>query len=302
MLASVKRATLIVNPYSTQVTGKLITDVERVLRERLDVQTEFTRHPGHATELAEQAAGSTDAILVLSGDGTFNEALNAADGTVPFGFVPGGGTNVLPRALGLPRSAIGAAREVRDALVEGRTRTISLGVVNGRRFSFSAGIGFDAEAVRRLDELGRRPGGARPGDLAFARMVLRMLRDRRGRWEPELEVDGVARAAFILVANCDPYTYAGTIPLHVAPNARFENGLDYVAPTRVRARDVPRLVTYLVRGRGQLEAEDVLTGHDLDRIVVRCDGPLPLQADGEDLGDVSEATFEAVRDAVSVLV
>jgi diacylglycerol kinase family enzyme len=46
----------------------------------------------------------------------------------------------------------------------------------------------------------------------------------------------------------------------------------------------------------------VLTGHDLDRIVVRCDVPLPLQADGEDLGDVSEATFEAVRDAVSVLV
>ena len=61
-------------------------------------------------------------------------------------------------------------------------------------------------------------------------------------------------------------------------------------------------MTYLVRGRGQLEADDVLNGHDLDRIVVRCDVPLPLQADGEDLGDVSEATFEAVRDAVSVLV
>jgi len=302
MLASVKRATLIVNPYSTQVTGKLITDVERVLRERLDVQTEFTLHPGHATELAEQAAGSTDAILVLSGDGTFNEALNAADGTVPFGFVPGGGTSVLPRALGLPRGAVEAAREVRDALVEGRTRTISLGVVNGRRFSFSAGIGFDAEAVRRLDELGRRPGGARPGDLAFGRMVVGMIRERRGRWEPELEIDGGGRAAFILVANCDPYTYAGSIPLRVAPDARFENGLDYVAPTRVRARDVPRLVTYMLRGRGQVEADDVLTGHDLDRIVVRCDVPLPLQADGEDLGDVSEATFEAVRDAVSVLV
>ena len=180
MLASVKRATLIVNPYSTQVTGKLITDVERVLRERLDVQTEFTRHPGHATELAAQAAGSSDAMLVLSGDGTYNVALKCADGTVPFGYVPGGGTNVLPRALGLPRSAVAAAREVRDAVAEGRTRRISLGAVNGRRFCFSAGIGFDAEAVRRLDELGRRPGGARPGDLAFGWMVMRMLRERRG--------------------------------------------------------------------------------------------------------------------------
>jgi diacylglycerol kinase family enzyme len=302
MLASVQRATMIVNPYSTHVTGALITEVERVLRERVDLHTEFTRGPGHATELAAAAARDADAILVLSGDGTYNEALNAADGAVPFGFLPGGGTSVLPRALGLSRDPVGAARELGDALAAGRMRRITLGSVNGRRFCFAAGIGFDAEAVRRLDELGRAPGGARPGDLAFGRMVGRMIREHRGRWAPELEIEGVGRAAFILVANCDPYSYAGPIPLHVAPAARFEDGLDFVAPKRVRARDVPRLMLYLVRGRGQLEAGDVLSGHDLDRIVVHCDTPLPLQADGEDLGDVSDAVFEAQRDAVSVLV
>ncbi len=284
------------------MTGELITAVERVLRTRADVQTEFTRHPGHATELAEAAVGEAEAIVVFSGDGTYNEALNAADGTVPFGFVPGGGTSVLARALGLPRDPLGAAQRVADALAVDRTRRISLGVVNGRKFGFSAGIGFDAEAVRRLDELGRAPGGARPGDLAFGRMVGRMLRERRGRWEPQLEIDGIGRAAFILVANTDPYSYAGRVPLHVAPEARFEQGLDFAAPARVRARDVPRLITYIVRGRGQREADDVYTGHDLDRLVVRCDRPMPLQADGEDLGDVEEAVFEAVRDAVSVLV
>jgi diacylglycerol kinase family enzyme len=131
---------------------------------------------------------------------------------------------------------------------------------------------------------------------------MKMLIERRGRWDPALEIDGVGRAAFILVANGDPYSYAGSVPLHIAPAARFEDGIDYVAPTRVRARDVPRLVRYIVRGQGQLEAPDVLTGHDLDRIVVRCDRPLPLQADGEDLGDVAEAVFEAKRDAIAVLV
>jgi diacylglycerol kinase family enzyme len=133
-------------------------------------------------------------------------------------------------------------------------------------------------------------------------MVARMLYERKGRWEPELEIEGLGRAAFILVANCDPYSYAGPVALHVAPAARFEDGLDFVAPTRVRARDVPRLMAYLIRGRGQLDAADVLSGHDLDRVVVRCDRPLPLQADGEDLGDVLEAVFESKRDAVSVLV
>ena len=302
MLARVKQAALIVNPYSTQVTREQVAAVEAVLRERVNVQTEYTHQKGHATELARACAGEADAIVVFSGDGTYNEALNGADGNVPFGFLPGGGTSVLPRALGMPREPVEAARRVAAALATGRERRISLGSVNGRRFSFAAGIGFEAEAVRRLDELGRSPGGARPGDLAFGRIVARMLRERRARYDPQLEIDGVGRAAFILVANTDPYTYAGRVPLHVAPAARFEAGLDFVAPERVRARDVPRLIAYLVRGRGQLEAADVLTGHDLDRIVVRCDRPLPLQADGEDLGDVDEAVFEAVRDAVSVLV
>jgi diacylglycerol kinase family enzyme len=301
MLVSVKRAVLIVNPYSTHVTGKRITAVERVLRERVELETEFTQRPGHATELAAAFADKVDAIVVFSGDGTYNEALNGADG-VPFGFLPGGGTSVFPRALGLSRDPVAAARSVGTALGEDRVRRISLGSVNGRRFCFSAGLGFDAEAVRRLDELGRGADGARPGDVAFLRLVTKMLVERRGRWEPSLEIEGVGRAAFVLVANGNPYSYAGSVPLRVAPDAQFEGGIDFIAPTRVRARDVPRLAGYLVRGKGQLEASDVLTGHDLDRIVVRCDVPLPLQADGEDLGDVDEAVFEVKRDAISVLV
>jgi len=297
----VKRALLIVNPYSTQVTGSRITAVERALRERVEVETEFTQHPGHATELAAAGvAAGLDAVVVFSGDGTYNEALNGADGRVPFGFLPGGGTSVLPRALGLPRDPVAAAHQVAAAAADGHARRISLGAVNGRRFCFSAGIGFDAEAVRRLDALGRSPGGARPGDVAFVRMIGRMLLERRGRWDPQLDVEGFGRAAFVLVANCDPYTYAGSVPLHIVPGARFENGIDFVAPVRVRARDIPRRLTALVRGSGY--GDDVLVGHDLDRLAVRCDRPLPLQADGEDLGDVEHAVFEARRDAVSVLV
>jgi len=88
MLGSVKRAILIVNPYSTQVTRERIAAVEGVLRERVELLTEFTNGPGHATELAAASAKEVDAIIVFSGDGTYNEALNGADGAVPFGFLP----------------------------------------------------------------------------------------------------------------------------------------------------------------------------------------------------------------------
>ena len=286
-----KRALLIVNPYSTQVTGERIIEVESALREQIEVETTFTQRSGHATEIAAEFASQFDALLVFSGDGTYNEVLNGADGAVPVGFLPGGGTSVMPRALGLPRDAAASARAVATALTQGRLRRIALGSVNGRRFCFSAGIGFDAEAVRRLDALGRGPGGARPSDAVFVRIVGKMLVEHRGRWQPQLEVEGYGRAAFVLVANCDPYTYAGSIPLHVAPEARFESGLDFVAPQRVAPKDIPRLLLYMLRGRGQLEATDILTGHDLDTFVVTCDRPLPLQADGEDLGDVDHGAL-----------
>ena len=193
-----KRLLLIVNPYSTNVTGDRIAAVEHALGERVEVRTRFTERPGHATELAAAGASEeVDAIAVFSGDGTYNEALNGADGKLPFGFLPGGGSSVFPRALGLPRDPVAAARAIGASLAAGRVRRISLGSVNGRRFCFSAGLGFDAEAVRRLDRLGRGPGGARPSDLAFARTVAAIVLEHRGRFEPALEIraPGVRRSS-----------------------------------------------------------------------------------------------------------
>ena len=112
---------------------------------------------------------------------------------------------------------------------------------------------------------------------------------------------GHGRTAFLLVANCDPYTYAGALPLRVAPLARFEGGLDVVGPRRVTPLLLPRFALYLARGRGQERDPDVLYLHDADRIEAVCDTPTPLQVDGEDLGDVTEVVFEAERDAAVVL-
>ena len=290
-------AILIVNPFASRVTMERTQEVRDLLPGEVDVQ--LTERPGHATELAAAAvAAGVDAIYVFSGDGGFNEVLNGVDGSTPLGFVPGGGTSVLPRALGLPRDPVAAARRI----ASGTTRRISLGRINGRRFGFNAGIGFDAELVRRVDALGRKPDGRRPGDVAFAWTAIRVVAGRRARYHEALELEGLGRAAFALVANCDPYTYAGRTPLHVAPLARFELGIDVVAPASVRARDLPRLVRYLVRGKGQVGAAGLIYGHDLDRLVIRCDRPLPLHVDGEDLGDVEEVECSAERDAVSVLV
>jgi diacylglycerol kinase family enzyme len=291
---------LIANPFASEVTEARVRTVERELGRAAVVRTLLTERRGHAIALAREAGG--DAVVVYSGDGGFNEVLNGVEKGVPLGFLPGGGTNVLPRALGLPRDAAAAARQVAEALEAGRTRTISLARVNGRRFAFAAGVGLDAELVRRVDALGRREDGRRPGDLAYLAAATKLVAGRRARFEPALEVLGRGRAAFALVANADPYTYAGRVALHVAPEARFELGLDLVAPRRVGPATLPRLLRYAFTGHGQEDADDVIYGHDLDRIEIACDRPLPLQADGEDLGDVENVVFEAERAAAKVLV
>jgi diacylglycerol kinase family enzyme len=295
------RIVLIVNPFASGVDDERLAAVERELRAAGDVTTMLTERQLHATELVEESARDYDAIVVFSGDGGFNEVLNGADGDIPLGFVPGGGTSVLPRALGLPREPVDAARRIAAAIAAGRTRRISVGRVNGRRFGFGAGIGFDAELVRRVDALGRGADGRRAGDAKFMLEVVRLLAERRGRFPPAVEIEGRGRAAFALVANCDPYTFAAGLALHIAPQARFELGLDLVAPVEVRPTTIPRLARYMVTGRGQEADAEVVYAHDIDRVEVHCDDPMPLQADGEDLGDVSEFVCEAERDAVSVL-
>jgi diacylglycerol kinase family enzyme len=292
---------LVVNPFATRVTDEGIATVEQELSSAGAVETMRTERPSHATELVVEAGRRrSDAIVVFSGDGGFNEALNGLHADVPIGFVPGGGASVLPRALGLPPDPAEAARQVAKAIGTQSTRRITLGSVNGRRFAFAAGVGLDAEAVRRVDEMGRSPDGRRPGDLAFARAVVGAIASNRGRLDPSLEVAGLGRAAFAFVANGSPYTYAMGIPVHLVPDAEFELGLDIVAPVRIRRRSLIWTAYALLRGHPR--AAEVLVGHDLDRIEVRCDVPLPLHADGEDLGDVEYAAFEAQRAAVSVLV
>jgi diacylglycerol kinase family enzyme len=285
---------LIVNPFASGVDAHRLAAVQAALPE--DTEVRITTAPGEATEIA-RAVGDLDAIYVLGGDGTYNEVLNGLTVDVPLGFLPGGGTSVLPRALGLPRNPVAAASRV----TEGRTRRIGLGRVNGRRFGFSAGIGLDAELVRRVDELGRSPDGRRPGDLAFVKATAAVLKERRARFDEQLEIEGAGRAAFVLVANCTPYTYSGSVALDLVPGASFDDGLAYFAPVNLRARDLPRLLVHGVRGSGLKDGQAV-AAHDVDRIVVRCDRPLALQVDGEDVGDVVEAVYEAERGAVTVFV
>ena len=134
---------LIVNPFATGVTERRLADVQKALP--VGTETVLTQARGDATSLAAEWSPRADAIYVFSGDGTYNEVINGITSDVPIGFIPGGGTSVLPRALGLPRDPARAA----ERLAHGKLRRISVGRANGRRFAFNAGVGFDVARTSR---------------------------------------------------------------------------------------------------------------------------------------------------------
>ena len=238
---------------------------------------------------------------MFSGDGTYNEAINGAAGRFRSGSCRAAGRACSRARSGFHAIPVAAAARAGRALDEGRTRSIGLGRVNGRRFCFSAGIGStpkrcagSTRAAATATAGGQETRSSRPRSSGSCF-------ETRLRIASQLSVDGYGRAALVFVANGRPYTYAGAMPVMISADADFGGGLDFVAPREVSPRIAPGLA---FRGiRGTLAADPrVIAGHDLDGFVVRCDRPLPLQADGEDLGDVTEAIFAAERGALDVLV
>ena len=204
---------------------------------------------------------------------------------------------MLPRALGLPRDPIAAARRIGEALATGHTRTISLGRVNGRRFTFAAGVGADAEFIRRMESRGRTRDGKLPGDITAASAAHSAV--RANTVSPPLQIEGIGRAASAMILNGDVSTYFGRSPFASSPRRASSSGWTWPLRWSCALARCLRSPGAACAGRAR---RGVLYGHDLDRVTVFCDLPMPLQVDGEDLGDVREAHFVAERDAARVLV
>src|SRR6266540_1125620 len=98
-----RRLLLVANPNAKDVTGARRDAIALELASGFDVDVATTERPGHAVELAREAAAAGVGILaVLGGDGTINEAVNglAGSGTV-LSIIPAGGANVMAGALGI---------------------------------------------------------------------------------------------------------------------------------------------------------------------------------------------------------
>ncbi len=137
-----KKLLLIVNPTAGQ--KKAVKELGRVLEifsEHGYLSTvAMTAYSGHAAELAREQAGDYDLIVCAGGDGTLNETINGvltAGTKTPIAYLPCGTTNDLGVTLGLSRDLEQAAQDA----VLGHTRSLDIGLFNGRHFVYTASFG-----------------------------------------------------------------------------------------------------------------------------------------------------------------
>ena len=109
----------------------------------------YTQSAGDGENLARKAVEQqVNLVIAAGGDGTINEIIQGLAGSeTALGVLPSGTVNVWARELGIPLDDARA----RNVLVNGQTRRIDLGCINGRYFLLMVGIGFDGEVTQAVE-------------------------------------------------------------------------------------------------------------------------------------------------------
>src|ERR1700741_5030256 len=86
-------------------------------------------------------AGNFTIAVAVGGDGTVNEVAKTVNHSeIALGIIPFGSGNGLARSLGIPMNALAAIKRLEN----GSVRTIDSGLINGKPFFCTSGMGFDA--------------------------------------------------------------------------------------------------------------------------------------------------------------
>jgi diacylglycerol kinase family enzyme len=306
--AQAKRMLVIVNPYATTMTVRLKHLVVYALQGRYEVEAIETQRRGHAIELVTAAVGEAfDVVVAFGGDGTVNEAANGLAGSsTPLTVLPGGSNNVFCKMLGIPNDVVDATEHLLRLADRWEPRAVDLGCVNGRRFTFAAGVGLDASVVERVDSHPRLK--ARYGAWYYASAAVGVFLRRYVVNPPrlEMEIDGQSmRGVSAFFQNGEPYTYFKSRPVNLVEGARLDSGdLAGVMLTRARPYDVPTVTFRALSGAARIAKHRGIAALDGIRAATirSVDGrPVPVHVDGDHMSDETVAELSVEPGALRVV-
>jgi YegS/Rv2252/BmrU family lipid kinase len=283
---------LLVNPSSGGGRSlKLLPRIEQALDQRRVVfRVQRTRDLEHGTDQALGAIDAGEVPVVVSGDGLVGAIGGAMAGAeTPMGIIPGGRGNDLARVLGIPEDPEGAVA----ALLDGETRRIDVGEVNGKRFLGIVSVGFDSEANRVANET-----HFLRGNLVYAFAAIRtLIRWKPGRFTVRVD-DERYRFTGYSVSVANNKAFGGG--MFIAPDAELDDGeFDIVAVGE--AGKLRSLASMPKVFKGTHVEEDWVRVFRARHLELSASHPYPVYADGEHISDLP-ASLRVLPQALNVIV
>ncbi len=145
-------AVIIANPTSGFMpvqAGRLQDTLAFLQSHGWQVDLWYTQGPGDGSALARKAVDlGVDIVIAAGGDGTINDIIQGLVGSeTALAVLPTGTVNVWAREMGIPLDA----HKAREILVNGQTRRVDVGWINGRYFLLMVGIGFDGQITQAVE-------------------------------------------------------------------------------------------------------------------------------------------------------
>lgn len=198
---------------------------QRVMREvvhfaeanRLDFKLFETTQVGHARHLVDSHFGKdfTD-LVIVGGDGTFNEAINGLTLDVPVTFIPAGTGNDFVKNLPIGKKP----EEQLAPLTRSNLKRMDVGICNGRKFLNGIGIGFDGQIV---EDMAKRRVPLLTGHAKYYYHVLGILATYKAqKFDYQLD-ESAHKQDLILMTIGNGTTFGGGFKL--MPNAKIDDGL-----------------------------------------------------------------------------
>ena len=128
---------------------EILKDIENTFaKNKLPIHTYLTKKRMDATRMAKQCVRKRyDIVVAAGGDGTINEVINGlAKSKAKVGIIPLGTANAFAAEFNIPFDI----KKACNVIINGKTKTIDLGIANKRYFALCAGIGFDAKTIKNV--------------------------------------------------------------------------------------------------------------------------------------------------------
>lgn len=282
---------MLVNPNARR-GREAVEPVAQRLRDRgLEVIVERFHSPEEIAADIARRRHEVDMAVVCGGDGTMNAAAPAIlDTGLPMGVIPMGTANDLARTLHIPEDLVDAA----DIVAGGHTRTIDIGLVNGRPFFNVASIGMAAELANKLSPDVKR----RWGKLGYALTALQMVSTIQPFEAEIISGGGVTKVKSLQIAVGNGRYYGGGTV--VEADAAIDDGtLDLYS---LETRDVWKLfLMFRAFRRGTHGTWTEVRTEKGQSFEIRTKEKLPVNLDG-DLVTETPARFEMRPKAITVFV